>query len=124
MTTYEKEQGELRALGGEVAELIERRFGFKASFVLSFVAQDAHAVSYTIGGDRSVALLGLRALLEKGEPININGRQIEPQSFIEMELQPPDGGDYAWNTGTRIVPALVELNEVLRGQGPSSEDPG
>jgi hypothetical protein len=79
-------------------------------------------VSYAIGGSRSVALLGLRALLERGEPIDVNGRQIEPQSFIEMELQTADGG-YAWNTGTRAVPALMELNEVLRGQGPNSGEP-
>jgi hypothetical protein len=42
MTTYEKEQRDLRALGGEVAELIERRFAFKASFVLSLVPEGAH----------------------------------------------------------------------------------
>jgi hypothetical protein len=46
-------------------------------------------LSYTIGGDGSVALLSPRALLERGEPIDFDGRQIEPQCFIEMEVQRP-----------------------------------
>jgi hypothetical protein len=74
-------------------------------------------VSYAIGGDSSVALLGLGALRERGKPIEADGRQIEQKSFIEMELQTADG-DYAWDTGRRFVSALAELNNALRGKSP------
>jgi len=37
-----------------------------------------------MGDNRSVAALGPRALLEKRQPIDFDGSQIEPHCFVEM----------------------------------------
>jgi hypothetical protein len=102
----------LEGLRDEVSAVIERRFGAKASLVLTFTLEGTTSACCAIGGDRSVALLGLHDLINRRKIDGPDG-PIELQSFIEGELQTKDG-DYAFDVGWKKVPALVQLNEVMR----------
>ena len=97
-------QQQLTALGEDIAAAIERRFGNRASFVLTFVCDQSVVASYLVGGDRPAALLAMRDLLMPGP--EVNG---EPtSSLIEAEL----GGDQAWNVGWKPVQALALLRRT------------
>ena len=81
------DEQQLVDLRDKTAALIERLYGKRASFVLTFTLDGSPVAAYCLGGERPAAILALRGLLQPG--FEFQGAPAD--SLIEADQGPPVG---------------------------------